>query len=854
VTVGGNTCTAVNVTNDTSLTCQTPAGALGSVDIALTNADTQNSTFVSSFTYAEAPTLSGVNPNSGTTSGGESVTITGSNFTSTPQVKFDGFDCSNVSFIDSTSLTCDTPAHPAGFISVEVINPDSQSDTLAVAYNYLEDPVISSINPQAGPTAGSTFVTITGTGFLAGDTISIGGINCGTLTVVNDTTITCTTGSSLEGVVDIVLDRAANSQTATLSSGFTYQGPPVLTSISPIGGNVAGGNTVTLTGSNFILGLVATIDSINCPNLVYVSDTELTCTPLSHVAESVDVEVTNPDGQKDVLVGGYTYSLAPTFSSLTADAYPHPEGPLAGGTAVTITGTNFVTTGTTTVDFGGSGCGSVNVSSSTTITCTTTAHSAGVVDVTITNPDGQSVIGSSAYTYFEAPTISSLDPNNGDTGNTITINGDFFRTGLSVTINSIPCSSVPVITTNAIDCVIPSLAEGTYNLVVTNRDLQVSNAVSFTYNPAPTISTVTPTDGPESGGTQVTITGTGFIDGLSVTVGGTNCSSVTFNSSTEVICTTPAGAPGASDIVVTNPDGQSDLDNNAFTYNAAPDLVSVSPTTGFANTVTPLELNGSDFDASATVNVGGFSCTTVVVNGPKTQIDCDSPSLSAGTYDITVTNTDGQSDVLSSAFTTINPPVITSVNPTSGSISGGNILTINGTDFDVDGTGTVVIGAVDCPIISSNSTTITCTVPAQALGSYDVIVNNDDTQSDTLSSGYSYISTAQLIWVTGGASPNPPNPDDYGSTSVNVTHTYTLRNIGDIISSSITISTLTGTPAAWLKGADTCSGNTLAPAAECTVQWTFLGGELPSGSYSTLLKGSASTGGSTENLLQGSVP
>ncbi|MFZ8934812.1 MAG: hypothetical protein ACO2ZP_13040, partial [Bacteriovoracaceae bacterium] len=98
------------------------------------------------------------------------------------------------------------------------------------------------------------------------------------------------------------------------------------------------------------------------------------------------------------------------------------------------------------------------------------------------------------------------------------------------------------------------------------------------------------------------------------------------------------------------------------------------------------------------------------------------------------------------------------------------------------------------------------------------------------------------------------NPDDYGSTSTNITHTYTLKNIGDVVSSSINISTLTGTPAAWSKGTDTCSGNTLAPAAECTVQMTFLGATLPQGSYSTLLKASATTGGETDNLLQGSVP
>ena len=83
---------------------------------------------------------------------------------------------------------------------------------------------------------------------------------------------------------------------------------------------------------------------------------------------------------------------APTFSSCTAST-----GSTAGGTSVTIAGTGFQSGATVT--FGGSSATSVVVVSGTSITCATPAHSAGAVDIVITNPDAKTVTGASGFTY-----------------------------------------------------------------------------------------------------------------------------------------------------------------------------------------------------------------------------------------------------------------------------------------------------------------------------------------------------------------------------------------------------------------------------------------------------------------------
>jgi len=82
--------------------------------------------------------------------------------------------------------------------------------------------------------------------------------------------------------------------------------------------------------------------------------------------------------------------------------------------------------------------------------------------------------------------------------------------------------------------------------------------------PAPT--SISPTSGSNNGGTAVTIIGTGFASGATVTFGGTAATGVTAASATSITATTPARSTGAVDVVVTNPDGQSGRLANGFTY------------------------------------------------------------------------------------------------------------------------------------------------------------------------------------------------------------------------------------------------------------------------------------------------
>lgn len=83
--------------------------------------------------------------------------------------------------------------------------------------------------------------------------LTVGGAAASNITVVSDTEITATTPAGTEGAADVVVTTAGGSD--TLADGYTYEPlpPPVptITAIDPATGTVAGGETVTVTGSGF---------------------------------------------------------------------------------------------------------------------------------------------------------------------------------------------------------------------------------------------------------------------------------------------------------------------------------------------------------------------------------------------------------------------------------------------------------------------------------------------------------------------------------------------------------------------------------------------------------------------------
>jgi hypothetical protein len=593
---------------------------------------------------------------------------------------------------------------------------------------------ITSIVPDAGPPAGGTVITISGSEFLANPQVSIGGVAATAVVETSGTTITCTTPPGTAGSATLTV---TNTDSSSASAAFTYTSAPapVVTSLVPTSGPLAGGTSVIITGSSFVSGATVAVGGIAAA-VVFNSATSLTITTPGGNDGPAAVVVTNPDTQISAPTSFDYLGTAPAITQLSP-----ASGTLAGGTAVTITGTSFYPGATVTV--GGTPASPVVVNSATSLTITTPAGSDGPAAVVVTNPDAQASPPASFDFLGTPPTITVVSPPAGALagGTVVAITGTGFYAGATVTVGGSAAPSVVFNSATSLTITTPSGSAGAANVVVTNPDATPSNTGTYTYEPAPVISTVAPAIGPVAGGTAITISGSNFLGGATVTVGGTPAGSVVVTASS-ISCTTPAGAAGPATVLVTNPDAQNA--SGAFIYQGSgPTISAVNPALAPASGGTALTITGSGFLGSS-VTIGGASATSVVVVSPTT-ITCVSPAGTPGPANVVVTNSDltsAQTGAGSTAFVFQGLlPTITLITPGWGPV--GQQVTISGTNFQPGALVTFNRVAAN-NVVVVDAQTVTCNAPSGISGFVTLTVTNPDFTSAIAVDGFNLIGDTDL--------------------------------------------------------------------------------------------------------------
>ena len=177
---------------------------------------------MAAFSNVINPTVSSVSPNSGPTNGGTAVTITGTNFASGATVTFGSTAATNVTVVNSTTITATTPAGSVGAATVSVTDSNGLAGSLAGGFTYAGVPTVTGVSPNSGSNLGGTAVSIAGTNFAPGATVTFGSAAATNVTVVNSTTITATTPAGIAGSAVTVTVTNVGSQSGSLASSFTY--------------------------------------------------------------------------------------------------------------------------------------------------------------------------------------------------------------------------------------------------------------------------------------------------------------------------------------------------------------------------------------------------------------------------------------------------------------------------------------------------------------------------------------------------------------------------------------------------------------------------------------------------------
>ncbi len=726
----GAAATSVVWVSETELTAKTAAGAAGEDEVVVTDEIATSASSGVMFTYVTPPTVTKVEPAVGSTLGGTSVTIKGTGFAEGTKVTI-GKAVASLKIESETEIVAKTAAGAAGKDEVVASYANGVVSTGGASFTYIAPPVVTSVSPAEGSTAGGTSVKIKGTGFLKGSTVKIGGAAT-SVVVVSETEITAKTAAESAGKAEVVVTSEVGSSTAGPS--FTYATPPTVTKVEPAEGTTLGGASVTIKGTGFVKTPTVTIGKA-ATSVVWVSETELTAKTAAGTAGKVEVVVTNPNGVASTGGSEYTYVTPPSVTSITPT-----QGTTLGGTVVKIKGTGF--TEEAKVKIGSEATG-VTFVSATELTAKTAVGAAGKDEVVVVDEKGTSSSGPD-FTYVAPPVVSKVEPDEGSTvgGTSVKIKGTGFLKGSTVKIGA-AATSVVWVSETELTAKTAAGAAGEDEVVVTDEiATSASSGVMFTYVTPPTVTKVEPAVGSTLGGTSVTIKGTGFAEGTKVTIGKA-VASLKIESETEIVAKTAAGAAGKDEVVASYANGVVSTGGASFTYIAPPVVTSVSPAEGSTAGGTSVKIKGTGFLKGSTVKIGGAATSVVVVS--ETEITAKTAAESAGKAEVVVTSEVGSSTA-GPSFTYATPPTVTKVEPAEGTTLGGASVTIKGTGFVK--TPTVTIGKAATSVVWVSETELTAKTAAGTAGKVEVVVTNPNGVASTGGSEYTYVTPPSVTSIT----------------------------------------------------------------------------------------------------------
>ncbi len=591
ITVGASSATEINCESENICAVSVPASTSpGPVSVGISTSIGTNSV-ADAITYISAPTVSSITPAEGSINGGTYVTITGTNFHPNTGTIFSfggiltsGFSSNTQCSSDTTCALYTPEGKIQGPVDVQAITLGGASPaTSAVSFDYIQlPPQVTGVYPVAGGISGGETVRIYGNYFQGATAVYFGSIEATSFSVVSGTEIEAVDPAEQAGTVDITVTTPSGTSPTSSSDQFTYEAPPVITSItvassedpnSPTGVDA----TVTIQGENLTGATSATFNGITVP--IQDSPTEVQVMLPQGLEGTITASVTTPAGTSaPSSAAQFSYFPPPVIT-----CFSPTSGPASGGTVVYVTGLNFEDEGSSAVSsvyFDSVAAPSFTVNSAAAITAISPAHTPASVAIVIHGPYGQSLteISPSCLLPPSAPFTSQPVAASGPVtpvgvsyaGNSIgatptssfcggetpiVITGSNLSSITGVSFGTLAASSFAVVGSMLVACIPSGVSTNTLTLITPQGPI----TLKFTYVPnappcgTPFVNHIYPAEGSPNGGTKVTITGhnlgTPGCGAPSVYFGANAASSITRVSANELVAVSPPGH-GIVDVTV----------------------------------------------------------------------------------------------------------------------------------------------------------------------------------------------------------------------------------------------------------------------------------------------------------------
>ncbi len=680
------------------------------------------------------PVISAVTPTSCFAGSAATLTISGSGFRAVSKAYFGSIALATTLNADGT-LTATVPGSaPAGAGSITVVNTapgggTSNPASFSISYSV---PTISSLY-RSSTIVGSPSFTLyaSGTGFVAGSSRIVFGATPLPTTLNASGWWTATVPGSLLstlGIVQVSLLNPTPGGGFSSSLPFTVGNPrPAITSLSPVAAASYAPFPLTVAGTGFIAGSVVKLGATALPTTLNADGT-LTASMPSAVAGTYAVTVVNaaPGGGTSATVNLPISNPLPSITSVSP-----ATGAVGVALPLTVSGTGFVPVSRISV------AGTLlptTLNADGTLSATVTAVlPVGPNPVAVVNPTlgGGTSAAVSITLSYPLPVISKLYVATIAAGAgqfTLYAMGTGFVANVSQVLFGALALPATLNSSGWWTVTVPAsaIASGAVVPIALRNGAPgggTSASLPFTVtNPVPTLTSVAPATVVTGSGATVTLTGTNFVPGSAVLMGGSSVPTV-YVSATQLTAAVPAGAPvGSLAVAVSNPapNGGTTAAKTLTVANSAPTLSGLSPSSAIVGSAaTSVTLSGTGFQAGSQVSVNGSPVSTVFVSGTQLAASFPATPLSTtGTRSVTVTNAGtGGGTSASLAFAVVNPvPAITALSPAAATVGAPDTtVTVTGTGFVPSSV--VYAGTTALATTFVSSTQLTAVVPSSLLGS-----------------------------------------------------------------------------------------------------------------------------------------